>query len=602
MEEETLNIKEYRIEDTPLSCTWIIVGPPGSGKCLAKGTKVMLCDGSIKKVEKITTNDVLMGDDSKPRKVLSTTKGIERLYKIKQEDADDYIVNKSHILSLKVKYHPKLVFDPEKGTNTIKWAWNDEKQKKVFGNSDRESEEATDFLFSLKKLRNGEITVDIPLKKYLSLSKDEKKKYKGYKTCVELTERSYPLNPRIIACILCGERDGNIIDVKKKRCRNSDFVHTKDVNNDSHYTVLSDKVFLGYFPKKDYNELVEPFMNSPLELNLDDRLYFIKCVYDLIGEVEEGHIKISHKSSYFIKQFKSLADSCGLYSHDVKYNNGVFYIYVLCSNEQKISSKNNKIYTKSSTKIEVKKLEKGEYFGFQIDGNGRFLLGDYTVTHNTTLMENMCYYLKHVYPVARAFIGTDSGYKKFSDIFHPLFVSNYYDENEEKDHILRQRKCELENGQGYQGNYAINIIDDASDDTSIYRNKVFGGLFKLGSQHWSQLFMLGMQYCIDMPPGIRKSVSYVAIFFEPEDNERKKLYNNFGGLAGTFQNFCKLMDELTGDYTCLVFKKRTQSHEKEENIFFYKTSQLKNWKFGCKEYREWGDKRYNTKYVEQVIM
>jgi replicative DNA helicase len=33
--------------------------------------------------------------------------------------------------------------------------------------------------------------------------------------------------------------------------------------------------------------------------------------------------------------------------------------------------------------ISIEKLEVGEYFGFEIDGNRRFLLGDFTVTHNT---------------------------------------------------------------------------------------------------------------------------------------------------------------------------------------------------------------------------
>ena len=38
-----------------------------------------------------------------------------------------------------------------------------------------------------------------------------------------------------------------------------------------------------------------------------------------------------------------------------------------------------------NTKIRVIPLNVDEYFGFQIDGNSRFLLGDFTVTHNTTL-------------------------------------------------------------------------------------------------------------------------------------------------------------------------------------------------------------------------
>lgn len=220
----------------------------------------------------------------------------------------------------------------------------------------------------------------------------------------------------------------------------------------------------------------------------------------------------------------------------------------------------------------------------------------------TTFIENVCYYLKHRYPVARIFMGTDAGYRKFSNIFHPLYLSNYYSEEEEKDHILRQRLCELENGKGNEGNFAINIMDDVSDDPKIYKTKIMKGLFKLGSQHWNQLFMVGSQYAIDMPPDIRKATSYVAIFREPEELERKKLWLNFGGMAGSYANFCDLMDQLTGDYTCLIFKKRSQSNELEECVFWYRTKELKPWRFGCKEYRQWAKDRYDTNYVEKIMV
>jgi len=220
----------------------------------------------------------------------------------------------------------------------------------------------------------------------------------------------------------------------------------------------------------------------------------------------------------------------------------------------------------------------------------------------TTFIENLLYYRKHVYPVCRSFIGTEGGYKRFCKITHPLYCSNYYSEEEEKNHVMRQKICEQENGKGYPGNYAANVIDDASDDPKVYKTKIMKGLFKLGSQHWAQLCMVGTQYAIDMPPDIRKSVSYVAIFFEPEAGERKKLYTNFGGLAGSYENFCELMDAITGDHTALIFKKRTQSPNIEDNIFYYKTQVLDDWKFGCKEYHKWASTRYDSNYVEQVVM
>ena len=39
--------------------------------------------------------------------------------------------------------------------------------------------------------------------------------------------------------------------------------------------------------------------------------------------------------------------------------------------------------------IDIEELELGEYCGFEIDGNKRFLLSDFTVTHNTTLARNL---------------------------------------------------------------------------------------------------------------------------------------------------------------------------------------------------------------------
>ena len=128
------------------------------------------------------------------------------------------------------------------------------------------------------------------------------------------------------------------------------------------------------------------------------------------------------------------------------------------------------------------------------------------------------------------------------------------------------------------------------------------GLFKLGSQHWNQLLMVGSQYAIDLPPDIRKSVSYVAIFREPEEGERKKLYLNLGGSCGKYETFCELMDQITGDYSCMIIKKRSQSNKMEDNVFYMKTKVLKDWKFGCKEYRDWGRSRYNSKFQDELVV
>ncbi len=220
----------------------------------------------------------------------------------------------------------------------------------------------------------------------------------------------------------------------------------------------------------------------------------------------------------------------------------------------------------------------------------------------TTMMENIVYFNRHRYPVARVFVGTPGGYRKFCKIFGSLFVSASYDENEEAAHIRRQRRCILDYGESYLGNYAVNIIDDAGDDPKVYKTKTMRSLFKLGSQHYAQLLLVGLQYAVDFPPDTRKSVSYVALFREPEETERKKLYDNFGGLAGSYDKFCDLMDALTGDYTCLIFKKRSQSNKLEDCVFYYRTQVLPDWKFGCSEYRQWNKDRLDPNYTEQLLV
>lgn len=76
--------------------------PCGFGKCLAKGTKLLMFDGSIKNVEDIKIGDQLMGDNSTVRHVLNLARGNEEMAEITDLiSGESYTVNQSHILSLK---------------------------------------------------------------------------------------------------------------------------------------------------------------------------------------------------------------------------------------------------------------------------------------------------------------------------------------------------------------------------------------------------------------------------------------------------------------------------------------------------------------------
>ncbi len=80
----------------------ILHGIPGSGKCLGVDTPVIMFDGSVKKVQDIKLNELILGDDYTPRKVYELFSGEDELFEVMHENGDAYIVNSNHILSL---YH-----------------------------------------------------------------------------------------------------------------------------------------------------------------------------------------------------------------------------------------------------------------------------------------------------------------------------------------------------------------------------------------------------------------------------------------------------------------------------------------------------------------
>ena len=141
----------------------------GSAGCLSKGTKVLMFDGSFKEVEYIEVGDKLMGIDSTPRTVLSTTSGTEQMYWIRQLKGMDYRVNESHILSLKrlkqARYRRKTI----------------EGKRHIMYDSPPICEKTTE-------------TINIPLLDFLKIKNT--KNYKGYiSNCIHFQEKSLSIDP-----------------------------------------------------------------------------------------------------------------------------------------------------------------------------------------------------------------------------------------------------------------------------------------------------------------------------------------------------------------------------------------------------------------------
>ena len=318
----------------------------GSGKCLKKGTPVMMSNGEIKNVENIKEGDSLMGDDSKPRNVLSLARGRDKMYDIIPKIGEKYTVNQEHILCLRVSDFPKM--NNHSNNYTIQWIENNEFCSKMFiFNENNENFIKLDAEMFYQKILNSTKTSDnvleIAVKDYLKLSKQKKALLKGYKLPIDFAE--------------------------------------KELSND---------------PYNMGNWLVNNANNIPMEYKCnsrENRLKLLAGILDSAANVKKKGFEIIQNNETLIDDIMFLARSLGYSCYTTIKKDSLLKLYINGNDLHKIPMQNptkkviiNKEVNQKNcleTEIKVVCVGEDEYYGFMIDENCRFMLGDFTVTHNT---------------------------------------------------------------------------------------------------------------------------------------------------------------------------------------------------------------------------
>lgn len=366
--------------------------PTGGGKCLGRGTQILMYNMSIKNVEDIHVGDVLMGDDSNPRHVTSVNHGFGQLYEVNQKNGDNYIVNSEHVLT--------LIRTP------------DGKSKKC------------DYLVR-----------DIDINTYLSFSKTQHHLWKGYKTGVTCNAQPIPFDAYAIGIwlgdgissdcsyVLNKNSDKPIIEYLRKL---ADTIGLKLVKYDEpsrEIDYYSFRLYEGINKPSEFNGFCSNPVRAALKsLNLlgdkhipsvylnntrEIRLELLAGILDADGYTNERNdmLYIILKKGRLPHDIVLLARSLGFrvtISDSWKTCDGThgdWYKRITISGDlttvplkvtHKIqrprkSKKNPCVYG-----IAVKSAGYGDYYGFQVDGNGRFLLADFTVTHNSEIMCGIC--------------------------------------------------------------------------------------------------------------------------------------------------------------------------------------------------------------------
>ncbi|EJF06355.1 replicative DNA helicase [Thiovulum sp. ES] len=360
----------------------ILAARPSMGKCMSKGTKITLYDGTQLSVEKIKVGDLLMGDDSTPRKVLSITTGREKMYWIRQNKGIDYRVNESHILSLK-----------------------------------RSRNEG--------KHKHGDI-LNISVKDYIQKSDKFKSNYKGYKVAVEFEEKPITVEPYFLGLWL---GDGNSASV---RITNIDDEVVSYLYEYAESLSLQVTKYVGTGKAPDYSITngVQGRHNFSLQeelnkLNLlknkhiphnyltnttEIRLQLLAGLIDSDGyyDSQANGYEITQKSKVLAENIKFICDSLGFRTSLIEKEGkikkinfvGIYYRVRFFGDIDKIPVKIPRKKAKpwtvkrswNQTGIRVEEDIVDQYFGFTLDGNNLFLLEDMTVTHNTALSLNFVYH------------------------------------------------------------------------------------------------------------------------------------------------------------------------------------------------------------------
>jgi hypothetical protein len=583
------SIPPHDVNDDGKGVKIVVIGKPG---CFAPGTEVLMYDGTVKKVEEVKVGDVLMGDDNTPRNVQELFHDFDEMYEIVPLRGTPYTVNRLHDLVLVNKGYGKF------------------------------------------KETKGE-TIEISVEEYLKKNKQWKTNFHCFRssgiTCWE--DKNITIEPYFLgiwlgdgtsATLNITNIDTEVIEYCKKYAEELGCNFNK-LSAKYRYSITNDtndtNVLLDEFKKLNLinNKHIPQNYKTSSE---ETRLQLLAGIIDTDGSYDKKNYGFD-----FIQKNEKLADdvvfiakSLGFCANKRECEKSCMYkgekrvgtyfrVFIHGNNLNRIPTKifrkkaEEKIKAKNSLTCSFNVVPKGhgEYFGFRLDGNRRFLLNSLEVCRNTgksTIIADILASKAHLVPVAQIFSGTEDSNHFFSEKFPGVCVFNKLDLEAVENFITRQKiaKSYLPNP------WAFQIIDDCTDDPKILKRPIFQSYYKLG-RHWKMIHILSLQYCLDVQPNIRANIDYTFILRESSKRFRKSLWENYASAIDNFDDFCDIMDAVTEDFTALVINNRVQSNKLEDCVFWYKAKKDRlppNWKFGHPSAWAFHHSRFDPNYIDPM--
>jgi hypothetical protein len=453
--------------DYPVS---IITGAGGTGKCLHPDTPVLMYSGSIKLAKDIVIGDLLMGDDSTPRRVLSTCSGEDDMYEIIPNRGKSFVCNEPHVLTLKGIKPYISVHSNRNLKYIVRYSERGIIKRKGFPTI----EDANKFISNL-----SEDIYDMPLNEYLITPESFKEYAYLYHNGIDFPEKLVPFDPYIIGLWLGDGHSGDTsitntdpeivvyltdklpeyglelvipesLKIKLGLDSNSDSDSENEFEFESDFEAQFNEEFRAEIGAEwnngsNKNDIIyrivgrgenyrtyhgNVFRNLLRELNMfgnkhipdiykfnsrSVRLQVLAGLIDSDGyrDPKGNYIEITQKSDQLADDIEYLAfslgfmvtrrkatKSCtykgekrsGLYNRINIFGEGLEQIPVLLD-RKKCHPRVSKIRA-TCQRFKVVPRGRGQYCGFTLDGNGRFLLGDFLVTHNTSIIGEIVHNLE----------------------------------------------------------------------------------------------------------------------------------------------------------------------------------------------------------------
>lgn len=198
------------------------------------------------------------------------------------------------------------------------------------------------------------------------------------------------------------------------------------------------------------------------------------------------------------------------------------------------------------------------------------------------LMRDLAYRLHQTGQVdfAAGFSPTEDTQGSFGQFLPSTAIHEDYDEGVVSD-IMRAQKKQWRRG---HGSNMVLFMDDIMYNKSVLKTKVIRELF-LNGRHRHVGLVLAAQYCMDLGPELRSNLDVVICCRESIKSNREKLYKNFFGLFGTYEEFSRTMDATTSNYECLVLINNVASNDISKCIFWYKADpDVPQFRIGCERF------------------